>query len=730
VQYDDNPDFSSPFTIEYVTRSDYDVESPLDDGIWSWRVKAVDAAGNQSEWSLTDTFTVDTTSYCTFNPDKPALLLPENGTVDVSMTATLTASPFVDPDSCSTHWKSRWRVSEQEDFQSLTTNINMIGKDLTSWQISKLVLEPQTTYYWKVRYWGSNGNKSEWSEVFSFTTQQAANDADENGIPDEQEVDDYLDLDDDGIFDNNQTDEIKSIKTKKGNNHVGIRPQDSRISRTEALDPHVFSDDGDKPMHIPYGLVAFRLEVPNYGDTARVKIYFSEAASESSRWVRYDTVNGWQDYSNFAEFNQSRDEVTIELKDGGYGDNDHTENGIIVDPGGIGIYTSIAADIPSGVSPGDEAILQSGPVTLRASAFSDADGDIHYETHWLVRRADRVYSCLDYDPSFDHVASTGNLTEHTVSGLQPELKYVWKVGYKDFGSGDTTWSEEYTFKLGTSEADRGVSIEPGRDQADFKMVSFIQWPDDPAAESVFFDEMGGIYDPNYLKIGTYDPTVGVGSYVEYGNNLKIEPGRAYWFLARNGLDITVDGIPVSTGHDIDVALLYNSDSGNGWNMIAPPNNADYYWDSVEVLEYDANGNLIFGPTPIYALSETNPYIDKRLWRWEGGSYIPDTLWMMRYSGYWVKVKKANVFLRFPVGAQAARITNSKTMLALVFSKGKRWLKGWLPTPRPAIADADDSPPEPMGYGAGGAGALSERVAGDVGCFISTAVSGFSHGDSP
>jgi hypothetical protein len=46
-------------------------------------------------------------------------------------------------------------------------------------------------------------------------------------------------------------------------------------------------------------------------------------------------VNGWQDYTQYTTFNPDGRSVTVELKDGGHGDSDGVENGIIVDPGGV-----------------------------------------------------------------------------------------------------------------------------------------------------------------------------------------------------------------------------------------------------------------------------------------------------------------------------------------------------------------------------------------------------------
>ena len=375
-------------------------------------------------------------------------------------------------------------------------------------------------------------------------------------------------------------------------------------------------------------------------------------------------------------------------------------------------------------------------MTLVSSPFSDPENDTHLRTHWLVRRADRVYECSDYDTSFDTVTTSG-LTEHTVNGLATGLKYIWKVGYVDSGSGTTSWSSEYSFKIGTSSADSNVQISAGTGVANFRMSSFYQWSDNPTSANVFGDEMGGSYNRNNFRIGCYD--CDSNGYQECGSGVYIYPGQAYWFLARNGLDITVNGISVSKAYDIEVALKYNTGNGNGWNQIGCPNNADYYWGNVEVVEYDNSGNIVYGPTAISNLPDPNAYIDKRLWSWSNGSYDSNTAWMRVYEGYWVKAKKANVYLRFKVSAQA-RISNPETMLACLLGEGKRLIKKWVFNPEQAIADSGDSPPQPPGDfsvsasgggssrgGGGGRGGPFSRsgtgpgggVGGGAGCFITT-----------
>ena len=372
----------------------------------------------------------------------------------------------------------------------------------------------------------------------------------------------------------------------------------------------------------------------------------------------------------------------------------------------VNVTGNASPNTPTAVSPASESIFDAGPVTLDTSDFSDPEEDTHAKTYWLVRRADNPL-----DTSLDHVATTAPLTQHEITGLITGMKYIWKVGYED-SNGNISWSQEYAFTIGVSVMDTGIPIPAGREVEDFKMVSFVHWPDNPAAASVF----GVDYASNDFRIGTYDPTS--GAYVEYGSDFEIMPGRAYWVLARDGLDITVEGVPVSLDADIEVWLLYNSSTGEGWNMIACPNNANYYWADVQVVEYNANGSIKNGPTAVSALSDPNDYIDKQLWRWENGSYYSDTTFMEKHEGYWVKAKKANVYLRFPKAVQQAQLSNHGIMYAGLLDRTKRWITRSVFTPQAAIAEPEDSPPPPMADFDGNTGSDSA-----TGCFIAAAAYG-------
>ena len=276
-------------------------------------------------------------------PDKPTLVSPADGATNISLTPALQTGDFTDPDSGNTHLQTRWQISKLLDFSALALDVTCTGH-LTTLTVPASLLEAGTTYYWRAMFFDNLESGSEWSEPYLFTTVTNSNDTDpENGIPDDQEVDNTVDLDDDGDADINQSD-IRCVDTATGDGQIGIKGG-SNVSSIEcltAVDPETISDTTNKPDSLPLGLVTFNVHVDSPGDTAEVTVYLSAAAASGAGWYKYDSINGWQDYSAHAAYSTDRRSVTLALKDGDYGDADGTANGIIVDPGGP-VYSSSAS---------------------------------------------------------------------------------------------------------------------------------------------------------------------------------------------------------------------------------------------------------------------------------------------------------------------------------------------------------------------------------------------------
>ncbi len=271
-----------------------------------------------------------------------------------------------------------------------------------------------------------------------------------------------------------------------------------------------------------------------------------------------------------------------------------------------------------------------------------------------------------------------------------------------------------------------ASVEPGLTQADFTMISFYINPENPSATAMFGDDIG-VYDTANYRIGGYDPMM--GGYVEYSPRLEINPGRAIWFFARNGVVLKVKGNPVSLEKDIDIELKFNPETGDGWNMIGVPNNIYYKWDYIVVVVKDDTGQIT-DTKPISDPGAEN-YISRRaLWRWKKGEgdytyYTPSgeiaelandfdaNPCMEPQAGYWVKALKKNVFLRFEKDAQLDLCIGPDETMATLIRKGKHIIR-----PAKAFAYGEDSPPMPMNAFAG-VGTEDSPVAGSSGCFINS-----------
>ena len=212
-----------------------------------------------------------------------------------------------------------------------------------------MTLEENTRYYWKARFFDNHGLASGWSNPKRFVTDFNNADSDGNGLLDHQEPVYPTDIDGDGTPDAEQND-IKCLISENGSIHVGISSKG--LSTVSAIDSAIAENGGgmlegsralDKPDNMPFGLFSFKLILTEPGEEANVTVYFSEQIPKDSRWYKYDSVEDtWQDYSDYAQFNPDGHSVTLTLVDGGIGDADGTENGIIIDPSGIGISSGDA----------------------------------------------------------------------------------------------------------------------------------------------------------------------------------------------------------------------------------------------------------------------------------------------------------------------------------------------------------------------------------------------------
>jgi hypothetical protein len=92
----------------------------------------------------------------------------------VSLTPTLQASAFSDPDAGDTHGASQWQIDDDPwDYVSPAFDSGTDNTNLTSISVPSGKLTYSTRYFWRVRYQDNHGAWSDWSEEMRFDTMSA-----------------------------------------------------------------------------------------------------------------------------------------------------------------------------------------------------------------------------------------------------------------------------------------------------------------------------------------------------------------------------------------------------------------------------------------------------------------------------------------------------------------------------------------------------------------------------
>jgi hypothetical protein len=320
--------FADPANPEYTMHGLSDTE------ISFFVLTAYDTEGNESGFS-NEVYYIDVPA-SNLPPDTTNIVYPENYSGDVEVPLDITTAAFSDPNN-DDHFQSQWQISKQSDFSTRVVDI-ISDNYLTTFSVPHMALKSNHKYYVRVRFFDFYFTASNWSSTVEFTTAYFIVDLNGNGISDADEVDDTVDFNLDGIPDNYQPQIIKCVQASDGSVSIGIEKVSStaeEIESLEVIDPDTISDTFNRPADLIFGLFAYRLRVRTPGDIATIRVYFSGDIFESDVFYKYDTINGWYDYSEHTTFNDDGQSITLEVKDGGYGDSDGLANGVIVDPGGI-----------------------------------------------------------------------------------------------------------------------------------------------------------------------------------------------------------------------------------------------------------------------------------------------------------------------------------------------------------------------------------------------------------
>ncbi len=155
IQLDDNPEFSSPFEA-YPSGSYYNYgPTGYDDGTYFWRVSARDVFENETDFSATDNFTLDTQS-----PSIPDLISPPNDSATTDHTPTFDWTDSTDLSNFT------YQLVVDDDPDCLSPVID--NSELTASTYTPGSNLSDDNYYWKVRAEDELGHQSDWSSTWHF----------------------------------------------------------------------------------------------------------------------------------------------------------------------------------------------------------------------------------------------------------------------------------------------------------------------------------------------------------------------------------------------------------------------------------------------------------------------------------------------------------------------------------------------------------------------------------
>jgi len=257
-------------------------------------------------------------------PQPPEFLFPESD-ARVERNPLLDVGDFSDVDE-DAHIATQWQVEDSVTGDILLDVVTHRWLNLL--RVPLLLLNGDGAYSWRARFFDSGGRASAWSDMAYFTTQAAPNDLDGNGIGDDQEG---------GVVQAHATHSLSSPTISCEPTDLVVASEDTvaEIEQMTLIDPAEFEIDETTQAHLPSAMLAYKLVLHRPGQRALVRIYLSDPAPAGATWIKYDEVNGWQGFSHHASISADRQWVTVEVKDGGYGDADGVANGIILDPAGF-----------------------------------------------------------------------------------------------------------------------------------------------------------------------------------------------------------------------------------------------------------------------------------------------------------------------------------------------------------------------------------------------------------
>ena len=165
--------------------------------------------------------------------------------------------------------------------------------------------------------------------VFQLTVYDSGGLSDSDTVEITIEENGIHDLPDDVITFRSTVDKVMGLQSDSASGLVSLYPMDPESDE--------IGDKNGMPDNLIYGLIDFKIKVDTPGSSVTLTIFLPESVPEDYKWYKYSQTEGWYDFSANVSFNSERNQLSLTLVDGGTGDDDGEENGIIVDPSGLGI---------------------------------------------------------------------------------------------------------------------------------------------------------------------------------------------------------------------------------------------------------------------------------------------------------------------------------------------------------------------------------------------------------
>ncbi|MDM8516511.1 PKD domain-containing protein [Desulfobacterales bacterium HSG16] len=260
--------------------------------------------------------------------DPPTPSSPADGAIDQPLPLVLKV------DDSGSGYSYQWQLATDTEFTVLSLVYDKKTSE-PSFTVPALFLKDQSTmYFWRVRVIDAQGNESPWSQAFRFSTIAVdTNDAGGNGVNDDNELDDTdasLDLDNNGVFDKDQTntDPMSLFIKTAGNVIIGV----VGTQNVQALTRLMLLDSADVPsgsdgIGSESGFFGFRALAAQPGDDATFVAYVSPVPENGARLYYYNNLTGDFDIAGDAA---GAEGITFTVKDGSAWDADGLENGVVI----------------------------------------------------------------------------------------------------------------------------------------------------------------------------------------------------------------------------------------------------------------------------------------------------------------------------------------------------------------------------------------------------------------